>query len=149
MKHLTTILLLFFITSACTIDKPIEFRKIDDVKVLGINNNKVNIEAKAYFHNPNSLGGRLKNVDIDILFKDKKVANINEQQSLKIPGNSDFTVPLIIAIGMEEVQKNMLSNLISILGGRSMTLQFKGFIKVSSRGIGKKIPIEYTEKINF
>jgi len=135
--------------SSCSYQEPITFLRLKEVKVNGINNGELLLSAEALFNNPNSLKGKIKKVNIYVLYRGDTLANVHHINKMNVPANSNFSVPLSLAISINQLQKGLLSNLSSLLRKKSVELEFKGNIKVGVWGINQKIPVDYSETIAF
>jgi LEA14-like dessication related protein len=149
MKIFIQILVVVVLFTSCTFDEPIVFKKVRNVKLTSIQNGKLKLDADAEFYNPNSISGKLKQVDVEISMGSKKLAQIDLKEKLKIDNNETFLVPLNAEFAMEDIQQGLLDNLVSILGGKKIKLHFKGEIKVSRWGISQSVPVDYFQEVKL
>jgi len=146
-KILIGVALIFL--SSCSFQEPITFLRLQEVKVNGIENGEILLTTDALFNNPNSGKGKIKKVNIYVLYKGDTLANVHQIEKMNVPANSNFKVPLSLAISINKLQKGLLSNLASLLRKKSVELEFKGYVKVGAWGINQKIPVDYAETIEF
>lgn len=148
---LSGILFILFLTglwSCKKLDAPV-FKSIEDVEIINRSATNVTIAATTHFYNPNNVQITLKHADIDLLLNDKKITNYQKDYDLKIPKNSDFTVPLEIILSLSDLNSNIISSAISILTGKKQTLTYLGHVKIKAYGIRVKIPVEGSSKIDL
>jgi LEA14-like dessication related protein len=149
MKNKLVIFLVLVIVASCSKYEPITFLKLKDVKVKGIKNGNLDIGAFAIFNNPNKFKGKLKSVNIYVLYLGDTLANVHQVEKLKVAANSTFEVPLSVTVSIKKLQKGLLSNLASLLRKRSAELEFTGNVKVGSFGLTHTIPVKYAHEIEF
>lgn len=127
----------------------IQFLRLKDVKVKGISDGDLKVSTIAVFHNPNKFKGKLKSVNISVFYKGEKLADVEHLDRLTVKPESNFDVPLTLAVSMDKLQKGLLSNLASLLRKRSVELEFKGDIKVGTFGFSQNIPVNYKQELQF
>jgi len=145
---ISLLLFLFLISTGCQPEQ-VEFIKIDNPAVLGTEGHYIRIEADAILFNPNKTRGKVKEIDIVVSFKEQQVAHVQETSSVQVGAEQQFVIPLSMLLDMEKIQSNWLSNLVSILREKSLELHFSGYIKIKIHGIGYRVPVNYTERINL
>ena len=148
-KRLFFFLILGVVLTSCGFDEPIIFKGVDGVQVNGIKDNKLNLSAKALFHNPNTIGGKLKRVDIAIKLEDETLAEIVQRENLRIEKESDFIVPFTAQVSMQQLKQGFMGNLMAILGRKTINLRFVGNIKVSSFGVTRTVPVDFESEVQF
>lgn len=133
----------------CQPPEPVSFVKLDRVKVNEIVDGKAFVTGDAIFYNPNKKTALLKSADLDVDFKDEKLATVVYSEPMSIPAQSRFTIPIDIQIDMAVVQKNALATIIGAFLNQKVALRYHGKIKVKYRGIGYAIPVDFTEKMDL
>ncbi len=124
-----------------------EFKKVDDIKVGKVVGQEAILNANAYFYNPNDVKMTLRKVNIDVLLDGQKIGTINQSKKTKIGAKSDFTVPVDASFNLGDV--GMLKSIMSVLGGKKMKAQYKGYIKLTVHGVPIRVPVEYEEEIRL
>ncbi len=109
----------------------------------------VNVNVDAILFNPNKVKGKVKSVDVKVLYNDKEVAQVKHIGVTHVKANSNFSVPLEMAVDMEKINEDLLSNLSAIFSNKGIKLRFVGDVKVSIHGIAYKVPIDHIESITF
>ena len=134
---------------SCSFNDPIVFRGVKSVKVLGIKDGMVELEAVAKFNNPNEMSGKLKKVDIAVMLEQDTLALLTQRENLRIEKNADFEVPIRAQLSLADLQGGVLSNLLSIIGGRKFSLRFVGDIKVSTWGVSRHVPVDFESEVKL
>lgn len=149
MKNRIWVVLLLLSFTGCKEYEEIQFLGLKELRVNGVKNGKLLISTKAQFNNPNNFKGKLKSASIYVFFKGDTLAHVTHIDKIPVAPNSNFSVPLALEASMDKLQKGLFSNLASLLRKKSVELEFKGDIKVSSFGFTQMIPISYKEEIEF
>lgn len=151
MKNLSlvTLVMLLLIFTGCSYEEPVTFIRLQEVKINGIDEGDLLLSTKAVFMNPNNVRGKIKKVEIAVVHRRDTLAIVRQTGKQRIPANNQFYVPLSLKISINRLQKGLLSNLSNLITRRTVELDFKGSIKVSSWGVNQKVPIDYSEKIKF
>jgi LEA14-like dessication related protein len=149
MKIATSFVILSLLFISCTFEEDVKFEQIKNIKLAGVADGRVNLTAEADFYNPNSISGKLKSIDIEVLLKDKSLARITQTEHFEIAKNSKFSIPINVSFAMADIQSGFLDNLLSIVSGNKLKLQFKGEIKVSTWGFTQTVPVNYFEEVKL
>ena len=149
MRNIILLLVPVLWLSGCQFNKPVEFRIIDNVKVLSIEDGMVNLEAQAIFYNPNDMKGKLKGVNIMVRLDDKNLATITHSKALKIGPETEFSIPITIQFAVEDVQDGLIKNIMNILTDNKIKLHFVGDIKVSTMMVSQKVKVDYYEEVKL
>jgi LEA14-like dessication related protein len=147
MKYflILTITLLLF---SCTRPEEIPvFRRVGDIRVNKISGNEAFLNGNAYFYNPNTVNLTLRKVAIDVILEDKKIGTINHNVRTKVPALSEFIVPVDATFNLGDV--GVLQSILNVLQGRKMKARYKGYIKLSYRGIPVKVKVDYEDEIRM
>jgi LEA14-like dessication related protein len=145
-KPLVFFLFLLLALSGCKKPKEkIQLKNIKDVVVDATT--EPTLKANAIFFNPNSMRGKLKNIDVEIFVNGKKAANVKQDFNTIIPANSEFTIPLTVNLNMKEL--GFMDTLLGMVGGKKFEVRYEGSIKLSYRGVPVKVPIKYKDDIRL
>lgn len=124
-------------------DQDIVLRHVKDV-VADATSDPV-LRAEAVFFNPNKMGGKLKNIKVDIFVNGKKAGSVDKDYKLSIPGNGEFSVPLEVKLNMKEI--GTMETLLGVLGGKKFDIKYVGDLRLSYRGIPIRVPVDYKSQI--
>ncbi len=148
LKKLVFVLVVFTLYS-CHDPEDVEFVSITNVNVTGTEGRFIMVNVDAILFNPNKVKGKVKSVDISVLYKDKEVALVKQVEVTRVSANSNFSVPLEMAVDMDKINNDIFSSLSSILSNKGIKLRFVGDVRVSIHGIAYKVPVDYVESITF
>lgn len=144
----TNLILLFCLAAmlvGCGPKEDIEFKYVKDVIVDA--NTEPLLKGKAVLYNPNRQRMKLRKINVDVYVNDKKTARIDQEPSLNIPAEAEFTVPLEVKLNMKEV--GFMDTLLGVMGGKKMKVRYKGTISVTYKGVPVRVPVDYESTVNF
>lgn len=133
------------VISGCGPKKDIEFKYIKDVIVDA--NTEPLLRGNAVLFNPNRQRMKLRKINVDVYVNDKKTARIDQEPSILIPAEAEFTIPLEVKLNMKEL--GFMDTLFGVLGGKKMKVRYKGTISITYKGIPARVPVDYESMVNF
>lgn len=138
---LLTMLILF---GACkSPDEDIVFKHVKDV-VADASSDPL-LKAEAVFFNPNNVGGKLRNIDVEIFVNGKKAGHVDKDYKIRIPANGEFSVPLEVKLNMKEL--GTMQTLLGLIGGKKFDIEYVGKLGVTYRGLPLRIPVKHKSQI--
>ncbi len=146
-KGINAFVILLVVMQACTPKEDIVFKGIKNVEVRVGSSNNPELLAKAYFHNPNAMGMKLKEIHVDVFVDGKLSAEVRQKMKLKIASRSDFMVPLEATLSLKEL--GLLDTIKNLLGGKKYEVQYIGFVRVAVHGITVKVPVKHREEMRI
>jgi LEA14-like dessication related protein len=148
MRNFIFFFALFLFLAACTRPEEIPvFKRVADIRVSKISGTDAELNANAYFYNPNDVKMTLRKVDIVVSLEGKKIGKINHSERTKVPALSDFTIPVNATFNLNDV--GVLKSILNVLGGNKMKAHYKGYIKLTVHNIPIKVPVDYEEEIRL
>ncbi len=139
--------LLGFGIFSCTPKEEIVFKGVENIEVQMDESNEPLLTAEAFFHNPNKVRMKLKEINIDVLVDGKLSAKVRQDLKLTIPANDDFSVQLNARLSLKEL--GLLDTIINLIGGKKYEIQYLGFVRVAVHGITVKVPVKYKEELRI
>jgi LEA14-like dessication related protein len=130
---------------SCGPKQDIEFRYVKDVIVDA--NTEPLLKGKAVLYNPNKQRMKLRKINVDVYVNDKKAARVDQEPSMMIPAQAEFTVPLEVKLDMKEL--GFMDTLFGMLGGKEMKVRYKGTVSVTYKGVPVRVPVDYESTVNF
>src|SRR5688572_1852148 len=128
MKRINLIILtclaVLLLLQGCGPKEDIQFKYVKDVIVDA--NTEPLLKGTAVLYNPNKQRMKLRKINVDVYVNDKKTARIDQEPSLLIPSEAEFTIPLEVKLNMKEV--GFMDTLFGVLGGKKMKIRYKGTI---------------------
>lgn len=137
--------LFFLVLSACGPKEDIQFKYVKDV-IVDANTGPL-LKGTAVLYNPNKQRMKLRKINVDVYINDKKTARVDQEPSLLIPAEAEFTVPLEVKLNMKEL--GFVDTLFGMLGGKKMKIRYKGTVSVTYKGIPVRVPVDYESSVNF
>ncbi len=101
----------------------------------------ITFNADVIYHNPNSLGADITEMDFDVFVNEQKVTHITQSLRASMPARSDFTLPLELKIPLEEVFQDLSFK--DLLNSKTIDYEMVGHFKM---GLGEamiKVPFSY------
>ncbi|MFT4826980.1 MAG: LEA14-like dessication related protein [Paracoccaceae bacterium] len=156
MKKFSVIIfisLLIGFTSGCS-KKPESpyFIKLENVKVVSASLTKVVLSGDAVFNNPNALSCELTKTNIHIRVNDVDITDINQDISIALPRNSNFTLPVYFSFNPKQLSSEnngFLKNAIKSFLNKEITVEYQGDITVKVLGVHFDVPIAYSETVSL
>lgn len=140
------LILSIFQLTACSGPEYPEFQELKNAKFKSVgflHGASVTFNADAIFYNPNPIGAKVTEVDLDLYIDDKKVTHINQDVSAVMKANSNFTLPLSFDIDLKDLFKDGKSALGGLLKTQKIQYKMKGTLKVGVGSIEIAVPVEY------
>ena len=134
---------------ACAGPQSPEFERIENVKFKSLsftNGLSVTLQGDAIFHNPNPIGAKVTEIDLDVYINDKKVTHIRQEVSSTMKANADFSLPLNFDIPLKEVTKDLKPTLGNIFKKMEVEYKLDGNIKVGLGNVELRVPVEHKGK---
>lgn len=152
MKISAYFLGIFLVIIGCNVKKEPIFVKVDNVQVLSFESDTVKLSAKAYFENPNDVGGKITTDEIKILINDTEVAQVFSEE-FKVPARTEFSIPLIAHIPTKNLLKSnkngVLGGLLNSLMSKKVNVRIKGNLEYVVFGFKKEFQIDKTQDIKI
>jgi LEA14-like dessication related protein len=142
-------LLLAVVIVSCKDPQAPVLKSVRNVVIGNIIDNELIVSGEALIMNPNSYGAVLNGVSVQVYVGDRQVATIEEVVNYKILPNEDTAVPLRGRINMPTVERILNDQGMKILLGQDIPLKFVGTVKARVHGVPMKVPIDFSQKVNF
>jgi len=145
MKQL---LFAFFLVStlvSCHSMKDPVFKGIENVKMDKLNFNDPAVTLDMRYHNPNNFKGLLKQAEGDAWVDSTYLGHFIVDTTVNIPGNSEFIVPVKLAVDMKQLLKH---SLVAFLN-EEVTLRITGKARAGKSGFYRNFSLNYQGKQNL
>lgn len=137
------LLIMFFV--ACDAPQQPEFKNFKNLKFNGLKGKKINLTGEAIFNNPNIFGITLTNTDLDVYLDNEKSGHVLQKNSIAVPANSDFSVP----VNVDVETKNLLGKALSLLTKKDIKVRLNGYITVKAMDLDIKVPVNYEQPLKY
>jgi hypothetical protein len=148
-----SVCLIFFFSIACgNAPQSPTFLRLNKVKIKSVGLTNVAISGEAIFNNPNAIGGKLTKTNIHIKVNNKDITDIQQNVSVNIPKNNDFTIPINFSFNPKEItnnEKGFFKNTFKAFLNKDLEVDYYGSITVNMLGINFEVPIDYSEKVSL
>jgi len=138
--------LLFFFTSCVSLE-PVTFESVSKVKVEKISL-KPSVNVKLVLNNPNTMGLRIKGIDMKINAFDKNLGDVSLRQPIQVPKESDFVLPLTFDTTIGKAAKLLPKTIGSVLDGDTVKMEFTGNITIRKWFFVKSFPFRFIENVD-
>lgn len=147
MRIIGTILCTLLLSS-CFTYKEVEFNGTSDFNVENISKKQLDFSFNANIYNPNDYKIKVRSNDLDVLISDKKVGTAKIQKRVVIKKQTSDDYRVHVQADMKKFAGGGLKSIIRTLSGGSINLRIRGIIKARARGLGRKIEVDETKRIN-
>jgi len=123
-----------------------EFVEMKNVKFKSVgflNGLSITCKADAVFKNPNPVGAKVTEVNLDVTIDGKKVTTIKQEVSAKMPANSEFILPLNFDVPLKKAFPDLKSTLGNLLKSKKLNYQLEGTLKVGLGKVEVAVPVDY------
>ena len=151
MKTLLACCICILLVSCSSPKKPY-FKELQNVKFDSFSLKKpysVKLRADAVYHNPNALGTNISELDIEVFINDAKTMHLTQEIKATMPPQSDFALPIICEIPLDDVFKNFDTS--QLLSSLKIDYRMDGHLKVGLGSANVRVPFSYegTEPIKI
>lgn len=144
MKNFPYLFLLVLVIASCSSMKEPIFRGIENVKVNGMGMTESAVTLDIRYMNPNGFRGKLKNAEGEAWVDSLYLGRFIVDTTVSIPANSEFLVPVKLALDMKRLMKHSLALLLQ----EEVLLRISGEARAGKNGFYRKFPLNYQGKQN-
>jgi hypothetical protein len=116
--------------------------KIKNFKVLGYNNENINVSLELEITNNSSFEILVKEYDLKLAYKGKNFANTKTKIPFAVLPNNSFKLKTDGVINIKESQVAVLPFIQDVLGKKPINVEVTGFVKVKFLGINYTLTFE-------
>lgn len=131
-------------SSCVSMKKPV-FNGIDKVQMNKLEKGRSQVTLQLHYFNPNNKKARLKNAEGEAWMDSTYLGHFVVDETVDIPANSNFTIPVKLDVEMKHILKHSLSALMN----EQVLITINGKAKVGKGGLYKKIPFHYEGNQNL
>lgn len=121
------------------------FKNIENVQLDNLAMGASSVTLDIRYFNPNHSTGKLKNAEGDAFIDDKLLGHFIVDSTITIPANSEFLIPVKLAIEMKDLLKYSLNAFLK----DEVTIKIIGKAKAGKSGFYKTFDLNYTGKQNL
>jgi LEA14-like dessication related protein len=144
------VVLLFALSlSSCLEYKEVEMVKVIDVEVNEISAQGVAIDVAMQIKNPNKYTIKIVDSDLNLFLKGNKMGTATLKDNVILKKKSNAVYRFTLQSNFKDLGLGSLPALLSLMTQSSMEVQVVGTIKAQAKGISKRVPIDFTEKVEL
>jgi len=144
---ISSILILLLSLSSCMEYEEVRMVKVVDFGVKNLSTKGVVFQVSMQIKNPNDYKIGIVGSDLDLYIKDEKVGKVTLKDKIFLPKNSNKIHHFVFETDYTNLTTDPASILGMVMGGAQLEIQVKGFIKAKAKGVSKKFPVEFKEKV--
>ncbi|MGB0882306.1 MAG: LEA type 2 family protein [Vicingaceae bacterium] len=133
----------------CMTYKEVEVIEVTDVGIKKFTTEGVEVEVAMQIKNPNSYNIKIVDSDLQLFADGNKIGTANIENKVTLPKNSNKIHRFTITSSLKDIGSSAFPLLMSVLGGKTIEMQITGDIKASAKGIGKRFPVDFKEKVEL
>jgi len=145
MKQLLSAFVLLIAFVSCKSMKDPIFKGIENVKMDELNFNDPTVTLDMRYHNPNNFKGLLKQAEGDAWLDSSYLGHFIVDTAVNIPANSEFTVPVKLAVDKKQLLKH---SLVAFLN-EEVTIRITGKARAGKSGLYRNFSLNYMGKQNL
>ncbi len=152
MKKTFILILSLLVLASCAVTKKPVFVKVDNVKIMNLNDRTITLGADAFFKNPNDIGGKFYTDSIQVWVNGAKLAKVSSEP-FKIPARKQFAIPMVVEIPIKRVFENnrngILGGLVDSFLNKSIKVRYVGNLYFRTLGFSKTFPVNTVQEIKI
>ena len=143
------LMLLAFNLISCIQYKEVQIVKVADVGIKDVSTKAIDVEVAMQIKNPNKYDISIVDSDLTLFLKGKKLGTANIKEKIKLKKKSNDIHRFIIQSELKDIASGVLPIAMGLISKDSFELEVKGDIKAKAKGISKKVPIDFKEKVKL
>jgi len=137
-KSFSPLLLIILFTSCGNMKDPV-FKGIENVKVNEVGMSESTVTLDIRYHNPNNFKGLLKQAEGDAWMDSTYLGHFIVDSSVNIPANSEFLIPVKMAVDMKKMLKHSLAAFLN----ENVLLRVTGQARAGKSGFYRNFSLNY------
>jgi LEA14-like dessication related protein len=142
-------LLIILSAIGCLSYKEVKVIEVTDVGVKQFTAKGVEVEVAMQIKNPNNYNIKIVDSDLELFVKGSRIGTATIDNKITLPKKSNQIHRFIIKSSLKDMGANIFPLLMTVIGGGTIDLQIKGDVKATAKGIGKRFPVDFTEKVKL
>lgn len=139
MKQLFFFLALLILLGSCGKMKDPVFKGIENVKLHQARLDSSMVSLDIRYLNPNNFNGQLKQAEGDAWMDSTYLGHFVVDSTVQIPANSEFLVPVKLAVDMKEILKHSFAALLN----EEVSLRITGKARAGKSGFYRNFSLNY------
>jgi LEA14-like dessication related protein len=139
----------FLLALSCSIAfsgcKPVqdpEYRDIKNFRLTEMGSTESTAKMDVVYYNPNNMNFQIRSTDLDIYINSNYVGHTNLDSVIRVPKQTEFTIPVSARVN----NNSFFSNALSALLTKEVNVRITGTIKAGASGLYKSFKVNYEGK---
>ena len=143
------IISLSFCITSCFKYQEVEMVKVTDFGIKNITKKGVDFQVDMQLKNPNNYKISIIDSDLDLFVNGKKSGRVILTNKVTLPKKSNNIHHFLFHTDYKNLSIDPISVIGSVLGDNKTEIRFVGYIKAKAKGISKKFPVDFKEKVSL
>jgi LEA14-like dessication related protein len=149
ISNYLTITLLALTLSSCLEYKEVKVVQVIDVGIKDISVSGVAVEVAMQIKNPNNYNIKIIGSDLNLFLKGNKMGAANLKNKVILKKKSNAVYRFTLQSNFKDLALGSLPVLMGLMTQNEIEFHIVGHIKAQAKGISKKVPIDFTEKVKL
>ena len=143
------VLLSLSVVTGCMTYKEVEVVKVSDVGIKNMTLKGIDIEVAMQIKNPNNYDISIVDSDLALFAEGEKVGRAQVKEKIKLKKKSNKVYRFTIQTSASEILSGAIPVILSMVTKGNIELQITGDIKAKAKGIGKRFPVNFKDRIKL
>lgn len=135
--------------NSCITYKDIEVEKVEFRNIKNVTSKGFDVHVAIHVNNPNKYRIHIVKAHVDLLLSDEKVGAAAVDKKMTLKGQTSEEYIFIINAEYKGLASSAIPSIISIATSGTIPLRAKGNMKARAYWIGKKVEVDYYEKMRI
>jgi LEA14-like dessication related protein len=137
----------FMLLSGCMSYDDVVYQGVENVKIGKPKDGFTTISLNIKLDNPNKYNIKIKPSDVTVFLGGKELGDFHLKETVVIKKHSMDSYPIQLDAKIRDLAKSSLGGMIELMTKKNVTLRFKGFVRVSVKGVTQKRYIDQSKEI--
>ncbi len=119
------------ILSSCKDVTDIRFTGVDNIKLRGMENNKINFTADVGVYNPSNMAFKVTEVNLKTIIDGNFIGTLTSDEKLRIKSKTDTSYTMNFSLDLANILSGA-STLYGLSRKKQVTLEMQGYVKARS-----------------
>lgn len=124
---------------SCRSYQPLEFRRIENLKIAHFDFSHPWVTADVVYYNPNNMGFEFKGGEVDVHLDTLWLGHAELDTTIRVNPHSEFVVTLPIQLDLQRLIQSGLQTYLN----RKVDVKVDGVVRGSKAGIKRTFPVHY------
>lgn len=130
-------------------EDPVEFRKVENIKVKNISKAGISLEISALIENRTYHSFKISDARLDVMLNQVSIGQVKLKEDCLIRRRRAETYTFNVEASYSDLISGGLATLVNLAFKKQIRCTCKGWMEVSKWGIRKKIPVDFDQEVGF